>query len=78
MDVSTLLEEIVSKRSDVMEIKRQQEKVSLNATLTSLLDTMPHIVLILNLNRQIVWANRYLLDVLKKRQSGHTYSSKAW
>ncbi len=53
-------------RSGDAEIKRQHDHVSSNSTLTSLLETMPHIVMILNRNRQIVWANHCLLVALHK------------
>lgn len=66
MDEAIYWREVVSKRSDAIEIRQQREKVCSNASLTSLLDTMPHIVLILNHNRQIIWANRCLLETLKK------------
>jgi len=66
MDEVTLFRDIVYNRSDAAEIKRQQEIACSNASLTSLMDIMPHIVLILNDTRQIVWANRCLLDTLKK------------
>lgn len=55
-------------RSGDAEIKQQHNHVSSNPTLTSLLETMPHIVMILNRNRQIVWANHCLLVALHKDQ----------
>lgn len=66
MDKKTLFENIVTKRSADSEIKRQREKVVSATNLTSLLETMPHIVVILNKYRQIIWANRCLLTTLKK------------
>jgi signal transduction histidine kinase len=51
-------------RSSPDELLRQHETVSAVTTLTSVLETMPHIVMILNKHRQMVWANRHLPEAL--------------
>ena len=64
MDKNTLFEDIVTKRSSASGTTGQYEKISLSTNLVALLDTMPHIVMILNQYRQIVWANHSLLTWL--------------
>lgn len=56
----------LTERCDEIEIARQYQRVSANSNLTSILETMPHIILILNRCRQIVWANHRLLTILQK------------
>lgn len=60
------MKKIVKTRAEAPEINRQHNKIASACTLTTLLETMPHIVLILNHERQIVWANRCLAAQFKK------------
>jgi c-di-AMP phosphodiesterase-like protein len=57
----------LTERLDDSEIQQQLKKVSANSTLVSVLEAMPHSVMILNHCRQIVWANASLFSVLTNK-----------
>ena len=49
-------------RADDLQLQQQQQSVSHAAFITAMLDAVPDMMLVLNEHRQIVAANRRLLD----------------
>ena len=76
MDISTKLELIVTSRHDDSEIEHQKNVLLSNTNFVPLIDALPHNVMMLNQQMQIVWANLYFLKSFKKSTVGEIQGSR--
>ena len=69
MDKTEFFKDIVDNRCNISDIRQQRQRLLAAGQLTSLLEAMPHTVMILNRSMQMVWANQTLFATIFRENS---------